>query len=178
MKYFKMLLLLSLSFILTSCSSVSSLTGNSKETETAAETEPQINHMGDAIQSGKFELTLNSWEVAETVKLSDSIGISGADGTIFVVCSLTAKNTGEQADTPFPFQLYSNDIIVQVHSGEENSYATYLKDHDIDLMSKEIAPGETREGILAFPFEAEAIDGDILTLSFTKGSQKAIFELN
>lgn len=149
-----------------------------EEPEEAITPEEAILSVGEMTTLGDWEITLNSYEVTDSIKATYG-SFSPDEGNKYVSVELTIKNIGTTADTFLPsFSFGNKDISAKIKYQEKYEYtASNLLAHDSDLHDKTTNPLSSLTGIIAFEIIEEAAISDELTFVLTLGKDEVIYNL-
>ncbi|MBQ3900268.1 MAG: DUF4352 domain-containing protein [Clostridia bacterium] len=130
------------------------------------------------------ETTLGNWKIKPaSVEFSNSLGIGNNlstttdEGTLYGIVKLTVTNTGEEDDFFAGMLEIEGELVIRLICDGEQYKASLTLNTEDDLISYKIAPGETKDGFLAFLVPSKAADAGEILLKISLGDKTVEYNL-
>lgn len=162
----------------TTAESISETTAT--ETTTAPETTvaTEVVAMGQTTSLKNWNITVTNMQMLESIE--DGYGsFNPDDGNKYMLVTITAENTGKEADTFLPSFGMNEDVSAKVLYGDGYEFSlTQLLGYSKDLINSTINPLSSKEGNIAFELPDSVADStEPLIIEFSAGNDKINFSL-
>ena len=149
-----------------------------KKDETAEVTQTLLS-FGEMITVSDWEITVNSYEVTQSIQNSEYTSFKADEGSQYVLVNLTIKNIGTKANRFLEYlSLDFDNIVCKIFYQDKYEYtATELLAYDKDLHNSQLNPLETATGIIAYSVVNEAAQSSELTFHIKSGSDEYVYKL-
>ena len=137
-------------------------------------------HTGETAIIGNWEITVDSFEVKDTIDMSAYTYYTPDEGNKYVVANMTIKNIGTEIDVFCPsFSISNKDVRVKIVYQNTYEYsASSLLGCDKELHDDSMNPLTKGSGFIAFSVVEEAITANELKLIFTCDDKIAIYNVS
>lgn len=135
--------------------------------------------VGEMTTLGDWEITLDSFEVTDSIPNGQFLKFTPDEGNLYVVTTLTIKNTGTKANTFIKsFAFENTDITSKIMYQEKYEFSSSnLLGHSDELHDASLNPLSSKTGILAYSVVKEAAESDEMILVLTLGKLTARYAL-
>lgn len=135
--------------------------------------------LGEKINLDDWEITVNSYEIDDSIKSSEYTGFKSDEGSKYVSVSMTVKNLGVKVNTFVDYISFTNETI-KCKIFYQNKYeytSTNLLGYDLDLHYKQLNPLESFTGVMAYSIVDEAAMSNELTFHISFGKDTYVYRL-
>ena len=129
---------------------------------------------------GDWEFCVKKAETKKNIKTSDYLGYKPGKGNTFVVVTISVRNNGKEAATPFPRMGLENKMIQSIlyYDGDYEYKPTQLLSYDKDLMNKKVQPLTTQKGAITYEVPKKVAKSmDKLTIKIGTTKECLIYSL-
>ncbi len=148
-------------------------TSQSKTTTQPAEEQIEIYYLGEPVQIGSFEYTINSYYTTSAIG-QDLMGTfmgETADG-IFLVVDVTIENTGTQSVTLWDSMIKVVDVQGRTYDHDMNAEIYLSMSNKKAFTFEQLQPGLPKQGYLVFDIPADLKGGFEVSSNSLLSSEK------
>lgn len=158
--------------------SIVETTVEEESTEAEEETAPETVAMGQTAPLNNWNITVSNMQILESI--DDGYGsFVPEEGNKYLLVTVTAENTGKEADTFLPSFGLNDDVSTKVLYGDGYEFSlTQLLGYSKDLINSTINPLSSKEGDIAFELPNSVADStEPLIIEFSAGNNNVDFAL-
>ena len=134
--------------------------------------------MGQTAPLNNWNITVSNMQILESI--DDGYGsFVPEEGNKYLLVTVTAENTGKEADTFLPSFGLNDDVSTKVLYGDGYEFSlTQLLGYSKDLINSTINPLSSKEGDIAFELPNSVADStEPLIIEFSAGNNNVDFAL-
>lgn len=149
-----------------------------ESTEAEEEIAPETVAMGQTAPLNNWNITVSNMQILESI--DDGYGsFVPEEGNKYLLVTVTAENTGKEADTFLPSFGLNDDVSTKVLYGDGYEFSlTQLLGYSKDLINSTINPLSSKEGDIAFELPNSVADStEPLIIEFSAGNNNVDFAL-